>query len=138
MIKMKTKIVTMYLTVVLLCISSLAQTQAEMNQGSCSKYKDADAEMNKLYKQILNEYKSKPIFIQKLKAAQRAWLRFRDAQLDSLYPAPNKATEYGSVYSMCRCMVLEELTNQRKEQLQRWISGVEEGDVCSGSIRIRR
>lgn len=136
MIKMKTKIVTMSFTVVLLCITSLAQTQAEMNQGSCSKYKDADAEMNKMYKRILNEYKSKPIFIKKLKAAQRAWLRFRDAHLDSLYPAQN-ATEYGSVYPMCRCMVLEELTNQRKEQLLKWITGVEEGDVCSGSIKIR-
>jgi hypothetical protein len=38
---------------------------------------------------------------------------------------------------MCRCLALADLTNQRVEQLQRWIDGTEEGDVRAGSVRAK-
>jgi uncharacterized protein YecT (DUF1311 family) len=109
-----------------------------MNQAACRQYQQSDAEMNKVYKRILNEYGMKPVFIQKFKSAQRSWLRFRDSHLNSLYPEQNKTREYGTAYSMCQCAVLEELTKHRTEQLQKWITGLEEGDVCAGSIRLKR
>lgn len=114
------------------------QTQAEMNQEACQKYQDADSELNKVYKQILDEYKSEPVFIEKLKEAQRAWLVFRNAHLDSLYPEQNKIAVYGTVYPMCRCIMLSEFTNQRTNELRKWIRGIEEGESCSGSIRIKK
>lgn len=117
--------------------NSSAQTQAEMNEGACAKYSKSDAEMNAVYRQVLNNYNSDAVFIAKFKAAQRAWVAFRDAHLESLYPEPNKLQAYGSVNPVCRCGVLSELTAERTKQLKQWLNGAEEGDVCSGSVRMR-
>lgn len=124
--------------VILLAIcDSPAQTQAEMNQDACAKYKKADAEMNAVYQQVLNKYKQEPGFLAKFKTAQRAWIAFRDAHLESLYPEPNKLRAYGSVNPVCRCSVLAELTAERTKQLKHWVDGAEEGDTCSGSVKVK-
>ena len=114
-----------------------AQSQMELNKQACDAHKKADAEMNRVYQQILAEYKQDAQFIQKLKAAQRAWIAFRDAHLESVYPATEKRAQYGSVNPMCQCMVLEKLTIARTAMLIEWIDGVEEGDVCAGSIKVK-
>ena len=125
--------------VIFLAISnSLAQTQAELNQDACAKYEKADAEINAVYRQVLNKYKSEVVFVAKFKTAQRAWIAFRDAHLESLYPEPNKLMAYGSVNPMCRCEVMAELTADRTKALKKWLDGIEEGDVCSGSVRIKK
>ena len=115
----------------------LAQTQGEMNQQACGEYKKADAELNKVYQQVLRENKTDVVFARKLRNAQRAWVTYRDAHVESLYPSANPRFEYGSVYPMCYCEALTELTKKRTEELRRWIEGVEEGDVCSGSVKIK-
>ena len=114
-----------------------AQTQLEMNEQACQSYKTADAEMNRTYQGILREYRKDRRFILKLKAAQRAWLVFRDAHLESVYPAPNKRAEYGSVNPLCQCQLLQELTEERLKALRKWLDGQEEGDVCTGSVKIK-
>lgn len=124
------------LLLMLLPTSILAQTQAEIDRKACDEYRRADAELNRVYQQVLTEYKTDSLFVDKLRGAQRAWLRYRDAQLEALYPARDPQRAYGSVYPMCRCQALTALTLERTEVLRRWIMGVEEGDVCSGSIRI--
>jgi uncharacterized protein YecT (DUF1311 family) len=121
------------LLLLLAIANSFAQTQAELNRDAGATYKNADAEMNRTYKQILDKYQRDTVFIEKLKTAQRAWIKFRDADLESLYPDAPSA--YGSVNPMCRCIALAELTKQRTKSLKRWIDGVEEGDVCAGSIK---
>ncbi len=113
-----------------------AQTQADLNDEACGAYKRADAKLNGVYKQILAKYKSDATFLASLRTAQRAWLAFRDAHLDSLYPEKDKQTQYGSIYPTCACGVLAELTDARTAQLQVWLQGVEEGDMCSGSVGV--
>jgi hypothetical protein len=51
------------------------------------------------------------------------------------FPAENKQTVYGSVYPMCVSFFLKELTEERIEKLNVWINGIEEGNVCSGSVK---
>jgi uncharacterized protein YecT (DUF1311 family) len=118
-------------------LTALAQTQAQMDREACAEYQKADAELNRVYQQVLGEYKADALFVEKLRGAQRAWLVYRDAQLEALYPARDPQRAYGSVHRMCRCQALTELTLQRVEELRRWVMGVEEGDVCAGSVRIR-
>jgi uncharacterized protein YecT (DUF1311 family) len=113
------------------------QTQADLNKSACDEYQRKDTELNKIYSQVLNLYKDDAAFVQKLKLAQRGWIVFRDAQLSALFPAEDAQSEYGSNYPVCRCQTLSELTAQRTAQLRRWIDGIEEGDVCGGSIRIK-
>jgi uncharacterized protein YecT (DUF1311 family) len=96
--------------------------------------KTADSELTKVYEEVLGKYKSDPEFIGKLKAAQRAWIQFRDAHLEARFPKEDKRAEYGSVYPVCAGQILAELTEARTKQLRAWLDGTVEGDACSGSI----
>ncbi len=98
-------------------------------------YKGADREMNRVYAAVLSKYAKDMAFIAKLKAAQRAWLVFRNAEVAATYPDPDPST-YGSVYPECVRLTATELTKLRTEQLKVWLKGTEEGDVCSGSVHI--
>ena len=118
--------------------SALAQTQAEMNQDACAQYKKADQALNAIYAKVLKDYAKDPLFLAKLKQAQRAWIAFRDADLSARFPKADKPTEDGSACPTCRCAVLTELTEQREKELRVWTDGVPEGDVCNGSVKIAR
>lgn len=121
---------------VLSAVPTFAQTQSDMQDESCAKFKKADAELNKTYKKILTEYKEDKVFIEKLKKAQKAWLVYRDAHVESVYPEEDKSY-YGSVYGTCNCEVKQELTEQRTKMIKQWVKGVKEGDVCAGSIKFK-
>ncbi|HYL98397.1 MAG TPA: lysozyme inhibitor LprI family protein [Blastocatellia bacterium] len=113
------------------------QTQFEMNKQACEEYKRADVRLNRAYKQILEQYSGNAAFIERFKAAQRAWLAFRDAYLESLYPEEDKQRYYGTANSTCTCLVMKDLTNQRVKQLEQWTTGIPEGDICAGSRKTR-
>jgi uncharacterized protein YecT (DUF1311 family) len=95
------------------CATVKAQTQLEINEKNCNEYKKADEQLNKVYGQILSKYKDDKLFIDKLKIAEKAWITFRDAHLDSIFPENDKQLNYGSVYPTCRCIELTEITEQR-------------------------
>lgn len=119
-------------------LTAHAQTQAEMNQGACAQYKKADQALNATYARVFKDYAKDPLFLAKLKQAQRAWIAFRDAHLAARFPKADKQTEYGSAYPTCRCGVLTELTEQREKELKVWADGIPEGDVCNGSVKNAR
>ena len=112
-----------------------AQTQSAMNSCQNLDFKQADAELNRVYQQLQLVYQDNPQFLAKLKQSQRTWIKLRDADLAMRFPAENTAFEYGSVYPMCYAAVATELTTQRISFLKQWLSGIEEGDVCSGSVK---
>lgn len=116
--------------------TGFSQTQGEMNDEASNSYKQADKELNDIYKTILSEYKSDTIFIKNLKASQRIWISFRDAELKVKYPE-NESGNYGSVYPMCVSVYMEKITQERIKTLKEWIDGIEEGDVCIGSIKMK-
>lgn len=118
-----------------LFVSLFGQTQAEMNTKAKTEYENVDKELNQVYQAILQDYKSDTIFIKSMKEAQRQWVKYRDAQIKMKYPPYKDAGE--SALPMCRNYYLKELTTNRIKELKKWIDGVEEGDVCSGSIKIK-
>jgi uncharacterized protein YecT (DUF1311 family) len=115
--------------------SANAQTQLQLNKEACDEYKKADTEMNAVYQRITREYARDRGFIAAIRKAQLAWIRYRDAQLDAIFPGD--PSQYGSISMMCRCNNLAEITKARTEILNRWVEGVEEGDVCAGSVKIK-
>ncbi len=119
----------------LLHLTSYSQTQVEMDLKAAGQYKKADKELNVVYQKILKEYASQPVFVKKFKAAQRIWLQLRDAELAAKFPNPN---DYGSVEPMCEALYLESLTKERTKFLNVWLNGIPEGDVCSGSVKIKQ
>ena len=98
--------------------------------------KTADQELNSTYQQILKEYAADTSFISHLKIAQRLWIKFRDAELLMKYP-PQTAGYYGSEQPMCEKTYLDQLTRDRIKTLKIWLDGIAEGDVCSGSVKMK-
>ncbi len=108
------------------------ETQSEMNVCEAERYHRADAELNLVYQELLKKRSADKVFVQKLKLAEEAWIKFRDANIEALYPEEDKALAYGSVYPMCRAMQLSSMTDQRTEFLRRMLKSTE-GDVCGFS-----
>lgn len=113
---------------------NFAQSQTAMNNKAYSDFKKADAELNVVYQKILKSYSRETTFIKKFRNAQRLWIQLRDAELAAKYP--NSGT-YGSVAPMCESIYLETLTKDRIKFLNIWVTGIEEGEVCLGSVRMK-
>lgn len=132
------RIVAAFAVACLACAcAARAQTQADMNAEACGAFRAADEELSRVYARVRREYRADAGFLRKLRAAQRAWLAYRDAHLAARFPAENRRAAYGSVFPMCFCGVQEELTRARTEDLRTWVEGLGEGDVCAGSVKIR-
>ena len=89
-----------------------AQTQAEMTQCAANAYKAADAVLNQVYPKLMalldDGEKAQ------LKAAQTAWLKYRDANCDFV------ADQYkgGSMRPMIYAGCLEDVTKKRTAELR--------------------
>ncbi|WP_320815601.1 lysozyme inhibitor LprI family protein [Flavobacterium sp.] len=116
---------------------TFGQTQSEMNQEAFNHYKEKDAELNLVYNKILKEYGNEKDFIINLKKAQNIWIQFRDAEMAMRFPKEDKLFHYGSVYPMCRSYILAEMTEERTNKLKVWLDGIEEGEVCLGTIKMK-
>ena len=114
-----------------------ATTQLESNECAGKEYEKADAELNRVYKAILEKYKADPLFLEKLRAAQRAWLAYRDAEIAAKYPHADEPRYYGSIFPMCDALYRAQLTQERTRKLREWLDGGEEGDACGGSVEVR-
>ena len=109
------------------------QSQTAMNMQADADYRKADKELNLTYQKILKEYQPKTAFIQNLKAAQKLWIQFRDAEVKAKYPDADQ--EYGSVFPTCWSQEMAALTRERTRHLKVWLVGIPEGDVCAGSVK---
>ena len=111
------------------------ETQLETNQCLAEDLRADDAELNRVYQKLQTLYAGEPEFLEKLKAAQRAWLAFRDADFEARYPAQDKRLAYGSIYPMCAGLTRAERIRKRIAELKVWETGLPEGEVCGGSVR---
>lgn len=117
-----------------------AQTQLELNSCAGAEYAVVDSELNRVYKGILEKYKGDPKFIAKLRAAQREWLKYRDAEFEAKFPHADEGKtvqHYGSIFPMCAAQYRAQLTRERIDKLRVWLDGIEEGDACAGSVDIK-
>jgi uncharacterized protein YecT (DUF1311 family) len=92
-----------------------AQTQIEMNDCAAKQFRAADQKLNKLYAEL--SAKLDPERLAKLKEAERAWIKFRDADCDfqsSLYKG-------GSIYPMIYNGCLTDNINNRLNQLEQML-----------------
>ena len=103
------------------CIStSFAQTQFEMNDEAFNIYKKVDNELGVVYKLILKKYAKNIKFINSLRASERLWIQFRDAEVKMMFPSDNPRMTYGSMYPLLYYGYLTELTRIRLKQLKIW------------------
>ena len=102
-----------------------ASTQGAMNECAAKQYKQADSQLNALYKQINSRLQDNPDSKKRLVSAQRAWVAFRDAECS--FAA--SGVEGGSVYPMIYSGCLAELTEKRVAAFKTYLD-CQEGDLC--------
>jgi len=109
-------------------------TQAHMNEVSCDQLHAAQKRMQSRLAAVRKRYGSDTAFLAKLEAAQRAWQRYADAELDAYYPVANtNPGEYGSVFTACYCDEKAGLILERIKELEVWLAPREDGNTCKGS-----
>jgi uncharacterized protein YecT (DUF1311 family) len=101
-----------------------AKTQADINACADKSYKAADAELNKLYKEITQRLDSDADAKKRFVAAQRNWVAFRDAECSFA----TSRSEGGSVYPMVYAGCLGGLTTKRVADFKQYLS-CKEGDL---------
>ena len=101
------------------------QDQQSMNFCAEKDYQAADKKLNAVYQKIMTAldddgYKTK------LKAAERAWMTFRDTQC-TFETAEN---EGGSIHPMVYSGCEARLTNARTKELQEYLTCWKDADKC--------
>jgi uncharacterized protein YecT (DUF1311 family) len=115
-----------------------AMAQSEMNRCADLDAREADADLNRVYQELLAKLKNDDNATNKLRAAQRAWLAFRAAHLQELYPADDKQREYGSMYPMCYAQVAAAMTKERTAQLRRMLDDKDPCDISASTVKEER
>jgi uncharacterized protein YecT (DUF1311 family) len=100
-----------------------AMTTASMADCAEKDRRDTDKDLNRVYKQLMKRHETDTLFKSKLKKAQRAWLAFRDQDLEL-------ANVGGSVATMCMRNRLAQLNTERTAYLKSLLEATE-GDVCA-------
>lgn len=103
---------------------SHAATQTDINICTDRAAKAADAELNKLYRQVQSRLKDSPGGHKSLVAAQRAWIAFRDAECRFAASGVGGGSAMPMVMSNC----LEQMTRRRAADLKAWLN-CPEGDL---------
>lgn len=89
-----------------------AVSTAEMRTCANERYEAADAELNRVYRQLVSRLSDKRR--KKLRAAQQAWITFRDKNATFT----SSVVEGGTMYPIMEVMELTTATKQRTEQLR--------------------
>ena len=109
-----------------------AKTQMEMNACASQEAARSDAELNEVYRKLLSQAASQQEAVAKIKAAERAWVAYRDAYMDAMYPAKDKQAEYGSIYPMEADLLRAKLTQQQVVALKELLRAIQ----WSGAVRL--
>ena len=96
-------------------------SQAELNACAADEWAAADADLNAAWRQVLARHKDNRLAIEKLRAAQRQWIRLRDADLEALFPlaeGQQAYVEYGSMYPLLFHSAKARATRERTRYLR--------------------
>jgi len=104
-------------------------TQLGMNAAAGKELQAIDAEMAGVLDKLLTKAAGRAEPIAKLNKAQAAWTTYRDAQVEAMWPFPERQA-YGSAYPMCVADARTSLTKMRVTELRAMLERVE-GNVCN-------
>lgn len=94
--------------------------QFELNICASDDFAKADKELNKTYQSLIKKEVDDRLFISKLRIAQKAWLVYRDADLEARFACAEDDIRlcWGSMYPMSYSLWKAELTRERTKHLQ--------------------
>lgn len=94
-----------------------AQTTVEMRDCAGREYKQADAELNAVYKQLMATLSDKE-HQASLRSAQQAWLKYRDANCEFDAFENRGGTIYPVVYTSCLTAMTIARTKELREEAE--------------------
>jgi uncharacterized protein YecT (DUF1311 family) len=97
--------------------SNAAGTQAALHRCADEELRRADRDLNEAYRRLISVAKDKPDAVVKVRAMERAWMAYRDAFVEALYPAPNKQAAYGTMFVVEALLIRARLTCQQTAEL---------------------
>ena len=92
---------------------SAANTQTAMHVCASEEAQRVDAELNDTYRMLLSVAGRRPAAVEKIEIAERAWITYRDAYIEAMYPAEDKLAEYGSIFLTEANLLRSQLTRQQ-------------------------
>ncbi len=94
--------------------------QSTVDMGNCAgvEYQKADAELNRVYKQLMASLEDRE-YEEALKTAQQAWLKYRDAHCDFRAFQNRSGTIYTVVHRTCLTTMTRARTKELQEQTER-------------------
>ena len=100
-----------------------AGNQMEMNKCAYEDFEKADKALNQTYKALIKKSGDDKTYIKKLRESQRAWIKFRDAELDAMFSCEDENIRicWGSMIGMLYPAAKQELTEERTKRLQHYI-----------------
>jgi uncharacterized protein YecT (DUF1311 family) len=104
---------------------AFSQTQSALNATAADNYRDSDKALNYIYKSVLKAQAKDAAFIKSIKAAQKAWIVFRDAEMLAKFPHKDEAMYYGSMFGLEWNSALKELTDKRTKELKVYLKADE-------------
>jgi len=90
-----------------------ANTQSEMNSCANEEVLRVEAELKDLQQKLALAARKEAGAIDKIGAAARAWITYRDAYLEAMYPAKDKQAAYGSIFPMEIGLLRAKLTREQ-------------------------
>jgi|GEM_PF-1432277 uncharacterized protein YecT (DUF1311 family) len=106
---------------------SRAVSTAEMMHCATRVYQEADAELNRVYRQLTTELNGRRKV--QLQASQRAWLAFRDK--NAVFAAG--VAEDGSIAPLLETAELTTMTKARTEQLRAYLKKADTSETTRGT-----
>ena len=97
-----------------------AQTQIEMNAAAEADLAAAHSKLNSLYKKVLSTNADNQQFCSDLKEAQRAWLKYMEFHVKTLFPlndGEDPRSMYGSMYPLELATAQTEMIKARCKEL---------------------
>jgi uncharacterized protein YecT (DUF1311 family) len=94
-------------------LSCKGNTQYELNVCAAEEFNHVDAELNHVYQQLLRATEGNQLATTKIKLTEQAWIVYRDAYLQAMYPEEDKQAHYGSIYPMEAMMFKTKLTRKQ-------------------------
>lgn len=107
-----------------------ARTQHAMHVCASEEAGRVDAELNDIYRILVSAaakhedavakipFAKRQDAVAKIGVAEKAWVAYRDAYIEAMYPAENKQTVYGSIFPMEVNLLRARLTRQHIEALK--------------------
>ena len=104
---------------------SKAMTQMDMDFCAGKNFQASDKKLNDTYRDVMTALGDKN-YQAKLKAAQRAWIAYRDTECTFEVAENEGGSIYPMVYSLCET----KLTDARTKELQSYLACFKDAEKC--------